>query len=106
LYKARTLKAADQIEDIHGSTSQILRYAKHLEKLDALTDIKDNLLSFAVGKDQIPTKVVEAMMVRADKNSRLIYTVLGLVIVALIGVLAFLLTGEHLGWVHKLFQQG
>lgn len=82
-----------KIEDMYMHTREILTYAKHLEKLDALNDIRDHLISAAIGKDQIQTK-----------TALLIFKILGVVICALLAVLLFLLIGEKadiIGMLHR-----
>lgn len=82
---------ARKIEEIFVHTKEILTYARHLEKLDALYDIRDHLISVATGKDHIQTKVVV-----------MIFKVFGIVILCLIAIIVFLLVGEQWGLIGAL----
>lgn len=75
-----------KVTEIHSAVMKQTAYLSHLEKLDALADIKTHLLGAATGRDHIPTKVAVTVI-----------KILGLVIVALLAVILFLLTGEHFG---------
>lgn len=102
-HSIKTSIAMEQINDIHGTSKILLDNTKHLEKLNALSDIRDSLLSYVVGRDQISTKVVNELFEQQHKTFRTTQIVTGIVVVGLIGVIVFLLTGEQLGWVHRLF---
>lgn len=80
-----------KLEEIHVYTKEILTYARHLEKLDALSDIRDHLISVATGKDHIQSKI--AIM---------LFKILGAVILCLIGIIVFLLVGEQWGLIGAL----
>ena len=83
--------AASKIEETFDNSKQILSYVKHLEKLDALVEIKDHILNAATGKDHIQKDV-----------AILLFKILGLVIVSLTAIIAFLLTGSHFGVIGSL----
>ncbi len=104
-HTVKALIAMDQINEIHGASKTFLDNIKHLEKLNALSDIKESLLSYVVGRDQISTKVVNELFEQQHKTFRTTQIVTGIVVVGLIGVIVFLLTGEQLGWIHGLFKQ-
>ena len=84
-------KDMEQLNDTLNNTKIMLQYAKHLEKLDALVDIKDHLLAAATGKGYMDIK-----------TANLVFKILGLVIVGLIAVILFLLTGSHAGIIGEL----
>jgi hypothetical protein len=75
-----------KIVDTHTTSLTLAKYLPHLEKLDALEDIKNHLLDAATGKNQLDIKV-----------ATLIFKILGLTILALLAVILFLLTGEAWG---------
>lgn len=104
-HKERTEKAVNQIDEMHRTTNDILEYTKHLEKLDALVEIKDSLLSYVVGRNSVDTKTVNEIFLQQHKTFRTTQIVTGIVVIGLIGVIVFLLTGEHMGWIHELFSK-
>lgn len=82
---------AQKIDEIHQKIPVFIEHTSHLSKLDYLKDIKESLLSAAVGKDHIPMKIAMRM-----------FTVLGFVVMGLMFLVVFLLTGESLGWIAPL----
>lgn len=80
-----------KINESHANTLTLMKYAQHLEKLDALTDIRDHLMRSATGRDQIPTK-----------TAMLIFKILGFVIAILAFAIGALLMGERLGLILPL----
>lgn len=77
----------EKLDFLYSEINTLGKYLPHLTKLDALEDIKDHLMKAATGRDQIPTQ-----------TAMLIVKILGVVIVALLLVLVFLLTGEKLNF--------
>lgn len=75
-----------EVRDTNKSMQTLLKYGEHLQKLDALEDIRDSLLDSATGRSQIDTK-----------TAGMIFKIFGIVIFALLLVIVFLLTGEKLG---------
>jgi len=75
-----------KIVNTHETSITLSKYLPHLEKLDALEDIKNHLLDAATGKNQLDIKV-----------ATLLFKILGITIIALLAVILFLLTGEHWG---------
>jgi hypothetical protein len=75
-----------KVDAMHEDISEMKLYLPHLEKLEALSDIKSHLMSAATGKNHIETQ-----------TAILIFKILGGVIFALLIVVVFLLTGEHFG---------
>lgn len=76
----------EKIVDTHATSVTLGKYLPHLEKLDALEDIKNHLMEAATGKNQLDIKV-----------ATLIFKILGIAIFALLVVIVFLLTGEAWG---------
>lgn len=76
----------EKIVETHSVSVTLGKYLPHLEKLDALEDIKDHLMDAATGKNQLDIKV-----------ATLLFKILGITIVALLFVIIFLLTGESMG---------
>lgn len=75
----------EKVDNAHKRIGQMLEHTQHLSKLDALEDIRDSLISKATGRDQIDSKI-----------ALLLFRILGAVIVTLLFVILFLLTGQKL----------
>ena len=89
-----TASHANKIDEMYSHTKQILQYAKHLENLDklnALESIREYLMPLATGKDQMQTK-----------TANIIFRLLGAVILGLLSVIIFLLTGAHMNIIEAL----
>lgn len=84
-----------KVEETHTMMEQLLEHTVHLEKLDniaeSISTIKGGLLSAATGKDQIPTKLATQLV-----------KVMSLVILGLVVILVFALTGLHFGWIKQV----
>ena len=90
--------ALSKVDDIHALVPEIHQRTRYLENLSALPLIAENiknsaenmktlteaLVAPATGRDQIPTK-----------TATLLFKILGFVIVSLVLIIAFLLTGDH-----------
>lgn len=87
LAKERAMVALDQLNKMHSVISDVGGYAKHLQKLDALDDIRDKLIDSATGRKQWDQESVH-----------LLIKIFGATILLLVGVIFYLLTGQHLGW--------
>lgn len=87
-HKEQTLSAFAKLEALHDGMDEVIANTRHLA---ALTDIRDTLLSAATGRDHIPIKVFLVVLGS-----------LGSVIVGLVFVIVFLLTGEAAGWINPL----
>lgn len=87
------LKKLDKLEDIARTNSNIE---------SSITEVKDNLIGVATGKDQIPSGIVKDIFLQQAKQSRANFWISCIVITALVGALVFLLTGEKLGWINPL----
>ncbi len=85
------IEAAEKIDVIHAKIPVFLEHTSHLSKLDYLKDIKDSLLSAAIGRNHIDGKLAMRL-----------FGVAGIVILGLLFVLVFLLTGETMGWIAPL----
>lgn len=95
--KVGILKAIRQVDHMYESMARIVSHASHLEKLDALADIRDKLLDSATGRDSIPTKTAMEMFDKQARASMTMHRVYGAVIVALTVAILFLLTGQRFG---------
>lgn len=85
-------KISKQIEDNTAVMNLLLSNTAHLKKLDALEDIRDNLLDSATGRNHLETKTAVLML-----------KILGAVIATLLLIILFLLTGQHLN-IFSLFK--
>lgn len=90
-HKSELLRMSQRVGDLHVNMANIMQHTKHLEKLDALTDIRDSLIGPATGRDQLQTKTAMS-----------IFRILGIVIIGLLLTIVFLLTGENFGWLGTL----
>lgn len=84
-----------KIGESHLNTREILTHVQYLRHLEVLPEIKDNLLSAAIGKDHIDS-VTHRLVVRT------LCACFGGVMAVLIVVIGFLLTGEKLGIIGAL----
>lgn len=82
---------AKKVDDIHSKIPVFLEHTSHLSKLDYLKDIKESLLSAAIGRNQLDGKLAVKLFGFA-----------GMVILGLTLILVFLLTGEKFGWIAQL----
>lgn len=88
----------EQITESNIYSKQMLDYAKNLEclnKLSILEDIKEHLLDAATGKNHMETRTALTIF----KVSAAIFAG---VIAGLVGVIVFLLTGSHAGYIQAL----
>lgn len=83
--------ALSKVDDMHALVPEIHNQTRDLNNLSALPSIaahlkvlSEHLVNSATGKDHIPTK-----------TATLIFKILGFVIVALVLMIIFLLTGDH-----------
>lgn len=77
-------KLDTKIDRTHDAMLQIVPHIQHLSKLDTLEDIRDTLLEAATGRNHIDANM-----------ATLVFKILGAVILTLLFVLLFLLTGQH-----------
>lgn len=75
-----------KVDEMSTNMGLIIEHTQHLKKLDKLDIIAESLLNAATGKDQMPTK-----------TAHLIFKMFGVVMLGLIFVIVFLLTGQKLG---------
>jgi len=96
-----------KIETIHDNLGEFGMHVRHLSKLDtiaeAVVDMKDNLVSVATGKSQIPLDVAKVLFQQKQASSDATVKTLSVIILVLLSVIGFLLVGENLGWIRKLF---
>jgi hypothetical protein len=85
-YRERADRMETIITEIHSQNHTLVQHAAHLQKLDALTEIKDKLLESATGRNQFDIGIAQKL-----------FTILGMVIMALVFIIVFLLTGAKLG---------
>lgn len=85
-YRERAQKLESMVGELHSNTKTLVAHTSHLSKLDNLTEIKDKLLDTATNKNQLDIGI-----------AKMIFMILGGVILSLIFVIVFLLTGEKLG---------
>lgn len=74
------------MNQMHTTLNNFSNYAKHLEDLRALPEIRDKLLDSATGRKQFDKDAVMLMI-----------KIFGGVIIALVICIMFLLTGQHFG---------
>lgn len=87
-HKTRALETVGRVEAIEAT---LVRVAENLNHLATLPAILDRLVESATGRDHVPTRVL-----------LVIVGSLGAVILGLVFVVVFLLTGESIGWINQL----
>lgn len=106
-YQKEFTSMASKIETIHDGIEEFKGHVSHLSKLDtiadAVVDMKDNLVSVATGRSQIPLDVAKELFSQNRQGSNAITKILSAVIVLLLAVIGFLLIGESSGLIRKLF---
>ena len=98
-----------QVNTMNLMMQTVLENSKHLARLDdvsigikeiarsnrevvgVIKQLKEDMVGPATGRDQIPTK-----------TAHLMFRAFGFVIIALLIVIVFLLTGEQFGWIKGL----
>ncbi|CAB4203038.1 hypothetical protein UFOVP1365_30 [uncultured Caudovirales phage] len=88
----------EQLSESNDYSKQILehaKYLKNLEKLSILDDIKEHLLEAATGKNHMETKTALKIFLVGS-------AIFGGVIASMVGIIAFLLTGSHAGYIQPL----
>lgn len=97
---------ATKVDSTYTMVSQLVRHAEHLTKLDtiasAIVEIKDSLIAVATGKQQIPMDVAKELFSQARKDNGSLTKTYGLIVITLLAVMLFLLTGEKLGLIRNL----
>lgn len=109
----QTARIADKVD---ASAQAVLNIVEHLSQLhhlefiaksvdrqtDLLLSLVERLVELAAPKESAP-QAMEHVLVAQSKRSKdehlLIYKILGAVIVGLVIILVFVLTGKHLGWI-------
>lgn len=84
-----------KIGETHQATREILAHAKYLKHLESLTEIKENLLEAAIGKNHIDSATHRLVV-------KTLCACFGGVMAVLLVVIGFLLTGEKLGIIGAL----
>jgi len=87
-HKSRALETVGRVEAIEATR---VRVAENLNHLSTLPAILDRLVESATGRDHVPTRVV-----------LLIVGAMSGVVLGLVFVVVFLLTGESAGWINSL----
>lgn len=87
-HREQIISAIIKVDTMHDGMVEMVKHTHHLQ---ALSDIRDTLIGAATGKDHVPTKVF-----------LIVLAALGTVIVGLVFILIFLLTGEVAGWIEHL----
>lgn len=87
-HKHRALETVGRVEAIEAT---LVRVAENLNHLATLPAILDRLVESATGRDHVPTRVLLVVL-----------GTMGSVILGLVFVVVFLLTGESAGWINSL----
>lgn len=93
-YRERADRVESVVKEIHSQNQTLVNHTAHLQKLDALSEIKDSLLSAAIGRTQLDLGI-----------AKLIFWLMGAVMLGELFVIVFLLTGEKLGILQLLQHQ-
>lgn len=97
---------ARKVDDMRATLNKTLGHMEHLVKLDviaeAITEMKNTLIEAVVGKDHVPTKTHDIMFSQLAKANSFNYKILSAVIIGLLGIIVFLLTGQTAGLIPPL----
>lgn len=84
-----------KISETHTGIQDLATHAAHLSNLpviaESIRDMRTGLISAATGKDHLPSSIAMTVV-----------KTLGLVIIGLVAVIFFLLTGAHLNLINGL----
>jgi hypothetical protein len=86
-YRERADRMESVVMEIKTQNADLVKYCSHLKKLDALDDIKSHLMAAATGRTQLDIGI-----------AKLVFWSLAAVIVTLLFIIAYLITGQSLGW--------
>ena len=93
----------EKLDSVKGDLEIMKTYIPHLEKLDALPQIRDHLINVATGKDHVPKTIVDSLLEKQNKLAMGMHKILTAIIIGLVLIIGVLLTGKHFGLV-SLFQ--
>jgi len=112
--------AVTHCEELHETMELILKNTGYLLKLPQVSEelvvlnavmkeMKDTLLASAISKEQLPIAIVEKLLARQEllqnKSTRTKDFILVSVVLVLLFILGFLLTGEKLSIINPLYHK-
>lgn len=97
----------DHMTAIIETTKSIENLEGHLEQLvNVATECRDNLLNSATGRNHIDKETFKEVLGQAYSSSKDtlkgFHRAYGLIIAVLLFTIAFILTGQKLGWINTL----
>lgn len=111
-HRVNAQEAMERIATMHDAMTKLLVHTKHLDKLDKLekletiasgvTEMRDKFIEVIIGKNQIPSDSFDKMLKEINQTRVTTFKSMFIVIVGLVGILIFLLTGESLNWIKLL----
>lgn len=105
-YKREIQDMTQKVSATHDNVETMVNQLQHLTRLEliaeTLIDVKNELISAATGKNHVPVEVVERLFIQNSKNQWSQFKSYSLIVIVLLAVLLFLLTGEHFGWIRHL----
>lgn len=95
----------DWIEDhskmmngIYSDTQELVNQRNYSKDMcEVLKEIKETLLSAAVGRNHIPQETAEALFNRYERTSHTVYKILGTIIIVLLSVVVAPIIGDKAG---------
>lgn len=99
-------EALAEINEIHKNMDSFVIHTQHLPVIsrgivtmtEKLTEMNSTLLNAAISNDRIPLDVVNDMLKEQSKNNAILYRSFGAITLGLLGVIVFLLAGDHMKW--------
>lgn len=108
-FKQDFTKVTRIVREVHVGMRALQRHAKHLEDLQelraqthTLREIKEGLLAAATGENRLPVDSVKEMFKEVAKSRLASDRIFAVTILALVGIVTFLLVGERFGWIREL----
>lgn len=97
-------EAVAEINEIHKNMDSFVIHTQHLPIIARgienmtikLSEMNSTLLSAAIGREQIPLATATEMFAQISKNNTILYKVFGAITLGLLGVIVFLLAGDHM----------
>lgn len=85
------LETFTMLQETHVNTKETLRYAKYLENLSSLKRMEDKITDAALGKGWVDIDTFNKVI----RSNNILF---GVVVLGLVAVIVFLLTGQRFDW--------
>lgn len=109
-YRLSSLESMREISDMHNTIEHFNSYGECLPKIaegvetmaKRLEEMNKTVLAAALGKDHMPIATVDALFKQHSKNNATLYRAFAAITLGLLGVIVYLLIGEHFDWIRNL----